>query len=86
MYTEDSLHVNVWMPAGEPPVGGWPVYAFIHGGWLSVGNGNHQPKNDPINLIDSEGGNVQIVYVAISYRLSLFVSPPPLTFLFYHTH
>ena len=35
--SEDCLSVNVWVPAGAPPPGGWPVMAFIHGGAFVIG-------------------------------------------------
>lgn len=27
-YDEDCLKLNVWLPAGEVPEGGWPVYVW----------------------------------------------------------
>lgn len=35
-FSEDCLVVNMWVPPGEPPVAGWPILAWIHGGWLQV--------------------------------------------------
>ena len=35
--SEDCLSVNVWVPDGSPPLSGWPVMAFIHGGAFVIG-------------------------------------------------
>ena len=29
VWTEDCFQCNVWVPTGEPPKGGWPVFVFI---------------------------------------------------------
>lgn len=31
-WDENCLQLNVWIPAGERPKGGWPVCVFLHGG------------------------------------------------------
>lgn len=28
-WSEDCFQCNVWVPVGEPPVGGWPVLIYI---------------------------------------------------------
>jgi hypothetical protein len=28
-WSEDCFQCNVWLPVGEPPVGGWPVLVYI---------------------------------------------------------
>ena len=30
-YDEDCLTLNIWVPAGTPPEGGWPVMLWLHG-------------------------------------------------------
>lgn len=30
-YDEDCLKLNIWMPAGKAPEGGFPVYLWMHG-------------------------------------------------------
>ncbi|KAL4906535.1 hypothetical protein BDW74DRAFT_134069 [Aspergillus multicolor] len=37
---EDCFQCNVWVPHGKPPVNGWPVLVFIHGGFLQFGTPN----------------------------------------------
>jgi hypothetical protein len=56
--SEDSLTVNVWTPAGEAPRGGWPVYAYLHGGWLQIGNPAFTDKNNPADLLGDAGMKV----------------------------
>jgi carboxylesterase type B len=88
--SEDALTVNVWTPSGPAPSEGWPVYIYIHGGWLQIGNPAMTDKNNGADLLDEGGVKVSIdlettpradqkvVLVAVAYRLSLFVSDSPL--------
>ncbi|GFG20286.1 uncharacterized esterase/lipase C417.12 [Aspergillus udagawae] len=39
-WTEDCFQCNVWVPVAEPPTEGWPVFFFIHGGFLQFGTPN----------------------------------------------
>ncbi|RHZ72962.1 hypothetical protein CDV55_108253 [Aspergillus turcosus] len=39
-WTEDCFQCNVWVPVAEPPKEGWPVFFFIHGGFLQFGTPN----------------------------------------------
>ncbi|KAF4160883.1 hypothetical protein CNMCM6936_008641 [Aspergillus lentulus] len=39
-WTEDCFQCNVWVPVAEPPKKGWPVFVFIHGGFLQFGTPN----------------------------------------------
>ncbi len=66
---EDSLTANIWTPAGPPPPGGWPVWLFLHGGWLQIGNPAMTDKNDPANLVS---GPMPAVVIVPGYRLGLF--------------
>jgi len=34
LLTKDCLQLNIWIPTGEVPDGGWPVLFYIHGGYL----------------------------------------------------
>ncbi|ORY56349.1 Alpha/Beta hydrolase protein [Pseudomassariella vexata] len=67
--SEDCLYLNVWIPAGTPPTGGWPVQFHIHGGWLQVGNANQSHDHDPFDLYQHVKGRI---IVAPTYRLNLF--------------
>lgn len=67
--SEDALTANIWMPAGEPPAGGWPVFVFIHGGWLQIGNPGMTDKTNPTDLVDQA---LKCVVIQPAYRLSLF--------------
>ncbi|GAO52290.1 alpha/beta-hydrolase [Saitoella complicata NRRL Y-17804] len=73
-FSEDCLMVNIWTPNEEPPEdsGGWPVFAWIHGGWLQIGSPSHAIQDDPTELIDKDGGNLQAIVVSIGYRLNVF--------------
>lgn len=31
LWDEDCLQLNIYIPSGVPPSGGWPVYFYIHG-------------------------------------------------------
>lgn len=67
MWDEDCLQCNIWIPAGEPPSGGWPVLFYIHGGFLQLGSPN---EYNPVPLLSETPANFIIVMPA--YRLNLF--------------
>lgn len=67
--SEDALTAQVWAPAGTPPAGGWPVWVFIHGGWLQIGNPG---MTDASNLADYIDEVTPVVAVIPAYRLSVF--------------
>lgn len=69
-FDEDCLAVNMWFPPGAAPEGGWPILAWIHGGWLQIGDPSLTERNQPTQLL-KEGG-LQAVVVAIGYRLNIF--------------
>lgn len=66
-WEEDVLQLNIWLPTGEPPKGGWPVLFFIHGGFLQWGTPNNV---NPTALLGETSINAIIVTPA--YRLNLF--------------
>ncbi|KAJ4994011.1 carboxylesterase-lipase family protein [Stagonosporopsis vannaccii] len=69
-FDEDCLAVNIWLPPGEPPKSGWPILAWIHGGWLQIGDPSLKEHTQPTQLI-AEGG-LQAIVVSIGYRLNIF--------------
>jgi len=40
LFDEDCLQLNIWIPAGETPTEGWPVFFYLHGGFLQRGTAN----------------------------------------------
>lgn len=66
---EDCLYLNIWVPAGTPPSGGWPVQVHIHGGWLQVGDANQSNSYDPFDLL---AHSMKRIIVAPTYRLNIF--------------
>lgn len=70
-YDEDCLFANIWVPAGPPPEGGWPVMFFIHGGFLQVGNPHQFRSADPQDLL-APGSPARYIVVSAGYRLNLF--------------
>lgn len=67
--SEDCLYVNIWVPAGTAPEGGWPVQFQIHGGWLQVGDANQSSDQDPFDLLMNFTPRI---IVSATYRLNLF--------------
>ncbi|WRT67538.1 uncharacterized protein IL334_004510 [Kwoniella shivajii] len=67
-YDEDCLKMNIWMPAGPPPAHGYSVYAYLHGGWLQIGDPSIDPKMDPTELITT--GGLNCIFISVGYRLS----------------
>lgn len=61
--SEDCLNLAVWMPVSSPPVGGWPVIVWIHGGSFTGGSWA-EPVYDGTQLA-AKGA----VVVGINYRL-----------------
>src|ERR1700712_1424823 len=64
---ENCLECNIWVPAGDPPLGGWPVYFYVHGGFLQVGSPN---SGNPVALLGET--DLQCVIVKPTYRLNIF--------------
>ncbi|KAL1965949.1 hypothetical protein VTN77DRAFT_5082 [Rasamsonia byssochlamydoides] len=63
---EDCFQCNVWVPVGSRPDGGWPVFFFIHGGFLQVGT----PNLDNYAALLGET-DFKCVIVTPAYRLSV---------------
>ena len=61
--SEDCLYLNIWVPAGEAPEGGWPVMFWIHGGNLQFGTAG-MPLYDGSNIAKTR----DIVVVGVNYR------------------
>jgi len=67
LYDENCLQLNIWVPAGEAPKKGWPVYFYIHGGFLQFGSPN---LGNPIGFISQT--DCQCIVVKPAYRLGIF--------------
>ncbi|QDS68274.1 hypothetical protein FKW77_010638 [Venturia effusa] len=68
LFDEDCLQCNIWVPHGEAPKRGWPVYFYIHGGFLQFGNSNN-PGN-PSGLLPTT--SFKAIIVKPAYRLNVF--------------
>ncbi|OJJ83901.1 putative carboxylesterase [Aspergillus glaucus CBS 516.65] len=66
-WSEDCFQVNVWVPVGDGPEGGWPVLFYIHGGWLQFGSPN---GFSGAGILGDSPVNAIIVMPA--YRLNVF--------------
>ncbi|KAE8452466.1 hypothetical protein EG329_000368 [Mollisiaceae sp. DMI_Dod_QoI] len=66
--SEDCLYLNIWIPAGQAPEGGWPVQIYLHGGWLQVGDAMQSANHDPFDLLKI----YPRIIVSPTYRLNLF--------------
>jgi carboxylesterase type B len=66
-FDEDCLQLNIWVPASEVPKEGWPVYFYIHGGFLQYGTPN---LGNPVALISQT--DCQCIVVKPAYRLGIF--------------
>ncbi|KAF7889409.1 uncharacterized protein EAF01_010902 [Botrytis porri] len=69
-FSEDYLRLHLWTPVESAKDKKWPVMLWLHGGWFQMGGPSHKPGMDPTELIST--GNLNVVVVAIGYRLNLF--------------
>lgn len=71
LWDEDCLQLNIWVPAdnSKKPATGWPIFFYIHGGWLQYGTANI-PMGAGANLIGETGFGA--IIVSASYRLNCF--------------
>lgn len=67
LFDEDCLQLNIWIPHGEAPKDGWPVYFFIHGGFLQFGNPN---MGNPAAFLSET--DCQFIVVKVGYRVGIF--------------
>ncbi|GAM85647.1 hypothetical protein ANO11243_036540 [Dothideomycetidae sp. 11243] len=68
-WDEDCLQLNIWIPSGNKPPNGWPIFFYIHGGWLQSGTAN-TPANVIANLFHDTP--FKAVVVMPCYRLNVF--------------
>ncbi|KAI9644056.1 hypothetical protein NHQ30_007408 [Ciborinia camelliae] len=64
--SEDCLQSNIYVPLGNPPSAGWPVFLYIHGGFLQFGSNN---SDDPSSLLAET--DVKCIIVCPAYRLGV---------------
>ncbi|WWC86424.1 uncharacterized protein L201_001301 [Kwoniella dendrophila CBS 6074] len=66
-YDEDCLRMNIWLPSGPAPEGGFSTYVWLHGGWFQIGDPSIDPKMDPTELITT--GGLNCIFISVGYRL-----------------
>lgn len=64
--TEDCLQLNVYVPDGTPPSGGWPVAVLIHGGAFGLGSPNGYQQR--AHRLTTKG----VMVISPAYRLADF--------------
>lgn len=69
LWDENCLQLNIYIPAGQPPDAGWPVFFYIHGGFLQFGNPNFGPEYLAPLLSESA---FKAIIVAPAYRTNVF--------------
>ncbi|NSZ60105.1 alpha/beta hydrolase (plasmid) [Agrobacterium tumefaciens] len=63
--TSEFQKLDLYLPEGEAPIGGWPLLVFVHGGaWMMCDKRDIQ-LNPPLRLLKEE-----IAVASINYRLS----------------
>ena len=63
-YSEDCLFLNVFVPKGTAPKGGWPVFVWIHGGAFVEGTASVSSWSES-GVFANEG----VMLVTANYRL-----------------
>ncbi|TKA30742.1 hypothetical protein B0A50_02462 [Salinomyces thailandicus] len=68
LWDEDCLQLNIYIPTGDPPTEqGWPVFFYIHGGFLQWGDPNMKPAVLAPLLSETA---FQAIVVMPAYRLN----------------
>ncbi|PPJ54423.1 hypothetical protein CBER1_07381 [Cercospora berteroae] len=68
-WDENCLQLNIYIPAGKRPGAGWPVYFYIHGGFLQWGSPNFGPESLVPLLTETA---FEAIIVAPAYRVNVF--------------
>ena len=73
--SEDCLYLNIWVPPGAPPSGGWPVLVWIYGGAFNVGS------TSMANYSGAQIARKGVIQVNIAYRVGAlgFLAHPELS-------
>lgn len=66
LWSEDCLQLNIHIPSGTAPKDGWPVFFYIHGGFLQWGSAN-LPPSAMARLLQSD---FKAIIVVPAYRLN----------------
>ena len=70
LWDEDCLQLNIHIPASKKaPPNGWPVFLYIHGGFLQWGTANELPRSIAPLLNETA---FEAIIVMPAYRLNLF--------------
>ncbi|EMC92424.1 hypothetical protein BAUCODRAFT_288616 [Baudoinia panamericana UAMH 10762] len=70
VWDEDCLQLNIYIPCGSPPsTQGWPVFFYIHGGFLQWGDPNMSPESVAPLLSETA---FHAIIVQPAYRLNAF--------------
>lgn len=69
LWDEDCLRLNIYVPVGPSPPGGWPVFFYIHGGFLQFGGPNMSPEAIAPLLTETA---LRCIIVQPGYRLNAF--------------
>lgn len=67
LFDEDCLQLNIWIPTGDAPKNGWPVFLYLHGGFLQWGTANWKPSSLVPLLSESA---FKAIVVLPAYRLN----------------
>lgn len=69
-FEEDCLQLNIYIPDDKQrPEKGWPVFFYIHGGFLQWGSPNMEPASVTPLLSET---SLRAILVMPGYRLNLF--------------
>ncbi|KAK4503858.1 hypothetical protein PRZ48_004773 [Zasmidium cellare] len=68
-WDENCTQLNIYIPPGTPPREGWPVFFYIHGGFLQWGDPNMAPSAVAPLLSETP---FQAIIVAPAYRVNAF--------------